>query len=92
MAGEEIGKRSPARSSAGSNGSRRSIEVSLVLTGEQAAAVEGWRVANQIDSHPEAVKELVRIGLLSEIGRIYRMIAGSRDGDEAFADGSESRG
>jgi hypothetical protein len=62
----------------------RRIRVDVVLTGEQAAAVEGWRVANRIGSQPEAVKELVRIGLLSEIGRVYRMIAGNRDGEEAL--------
>jgi hypothetical protein len=63
--------------------------VSVVLTGEQAAAVEGWRVANRIDSRPDAVRELVRIGLLSEIGRIYRMISGIQDDDE-LADGRDA--
>jgi Arc/MetJ-type ribon-helix-helix transcriptional regulator len=58
------------------------INVSVVLTGEQAAAVEGWRVANRIDSQSDAVRELVRIGLLSEIGRIYRMIAGGSNDDD----------
>lgn len=63
----------------GHGGNGCSISVSVVLQGEQAAAVEGWRVANRIDSQPEAVRELVRIGLLSEIGRIYRMIAEGRE-------------
>lgn len=72
----------------GRNGN--TIRVAVVLTGEQAAAVEGWRVANRIESQPDAVRELVRIGLLSEIGRIYRMISGGRDADEPLAEGSEA--
>jgi hypothetical protein len=60
----------------------QTVSASIVLTGEQAAAVEGWRVANHIDSQSEALRELVRIGLLSEIGRIYRMISGVRGPDD----------
>lgn len=63
-------------------GGGRKVNVSVVLTDEQAAAVEGWRVANRIQSQGDAVRELVRIGLLSEIGRIYRRIAGGREPEE----------
>jgi len=62
------------------------LEVSL--SEEQRAAVEGWRAANRIGSCEEAVKELVRIGLLSEIALIYRMVAGTRnDPDGQSEDG-----
>jgi hypothetical protein len=67
----------------------RRINVTIELTGEQAAAVEGWSAANRISSHKEAVRELVRIGLLSEIGRIYRMISDGRDRDDLVADNQD---
>lgn len=66
------------------------MDVSVVLTGEQAAAVEGWRVANNIASRPEAVRELVKLGLLSEIGRVYRMISGRDEPEESFAEGRDT--
>jgi hypothetical protein len=65
------------------DGDANVMSVTVVLSGEQAAAVEGWRMAHRMDSQAEAVRELVRIGLLSEIGRIYRMIAGGRGSDES---------
>ncbi len=45
------------------------------LNDEELAAVEGWRQANMFGSRAEALRELVRLGLLSEIGRIYRAAA-----------------
>jgi len=64
----------------------------ILLNNEQMAAVEGWRAANRIETREEAVQELVRIGLLSEIGRIYRIVAGIReDVDETSEDGLEIR-
>ncbi|MGY6710532.1 MAG: hypothetical protein ACXIVF_19590 [Rhizobiaceae bacterium] len=69
-----------------SNGRAQSVQVAL--NAEQLAAVEGWRAANRIDTREEAVQELVRIGLLSEIARIYRMVSGVReDPDDASEDG-----
>ncbi|MCG6113937.1 MAG: hypothetical protein MEQ84_01955 [Mesorhizobium sp.] len=66
--------------------------LAISLNNEQMAAVEGWRAANRIESREEAVQELVRIGLLSEIGRIYRIVAGIReDVDDPSEDGLEIR-
>lgn len=92
MSRENNGDGRLIRNGAGAMYEGNAIKVALELTGEQAAALEGWRVANRIESHPEAVRELVRIGLLSEIGRIYRMISGARDHEEALLEGPETRG
>jgi len=48
--------------------------VLVTLDDEQYAAMEGWRAARGIADQPEAIGELVRIGLLSEIARIYRFV------------------
>lgn len=68
----------------GASGARptgRRIEV--VLNDEQFAALEGWRFANRVADRSEAVRELVRLGLLAEIGRVYRLVAGTDFGDGA---------
>lgn len=65
----------------GSNGGDGAVNVSL--NEEQLAAVDGWRAANRIDSREQAVQELVRLGLLSEIARVYRMISGVRGDPDA---------
>jgi uncharacterized protein YuzE len=46
------------------------IEVSL--KGDEIAALEGWREANQLPSREAAARHLIKLGLLSEIGRIYQ--------------------
>lgn len=56
---------------------RRRIEVTL--NDEVMAAVEGWRQAHGVNDPSDAVGELVLLGLMSEIGRIYRMATGARD-------------
>ena len=48
--------------------------INVELSDEELAAVEGWRRANDLDSHGAAVRQLVRLGLLNEIGRIYRSV------------------
>lgn len=52
------------------------------LSEEELAAVEGWRQANMFASRADALRELVRLGLLSEIGRIYRAATGG-DGERS---------
>lgn len=54
------------------------------------AAVEGWRSANGVRDQSEAINELVRIGLMSEIAKIYRMVTESRD-NEGHAANDEDR-
>jgi len=48
--------------------------VLVALSDEQYAAAEAWRSANGIDDRSEALGELVRLGLLSEIAKIYRHV------------------
>ncbi len=52
--------------------------VEVLLDDEQFAAVEGWRSANLIPTRPEALCELVRLGLLSEIAKIHQLVADIR--------------
>ena len=55
----------------------------VCLSDEEFAAVEGWRRANQYDCRAEALRALVRLGLLSEIGRVYRAVTRSPEEDGA---------
>ena len=48
-----------------------SVRIEVPLTDEELAAVEGWRKANALSSVESAARQLIRLGLLSEIGRIY---------------------
>jgi hypothetical protein len=52
--------------------------VIVALNDEQMAATEGWRTAHGIADQSEALSELVRIGLLSEIAKIYRLVSDHR--------------
>ena len=52
--------------------------INISLPYEELAAVEGWRAANLIASLPDAVRELVRIGLLSEIAKVHQLVADIR--------------
>ncbi|RST84709.1 hypothetical protein EJC49_19495 [Aquibium carbonis] len=61
--------------------------VEVTFTEEQYAALEGWRSANRVGDRSEAVRELVRLGLLAEIARVYRLVVGVADSDDG-ADGS----
>ncbi|BDA85244.1 hypothetical protein Sa4125_27860 [Aureimonas sp. SA4125] len=54
---------------------KRSIE--LTLNEEVLAAVEGWRQAHGMADQSQALGELVVLGLMSEIGRIYRLATGA---------------
>jgi hypothetical protein len=53
--------------------------VIVKLTNEQLAAAEGWRSAHGIEEQSEALGELVRLGLLSEIAKIYRLVSDNRN-------------
>ena len=61
--------------------------VEVTFTEEQYAALEGWRSANRVGDRSEAVRELVRLGLLAEIARVYRLVVGAADAEEG-ADGT----
>ncbi len=53
----------------------RRHRVLISLTDEQLAAAEGWRSAHGISEQSDALAELVRIGLLSEIAKIFRLVS-----------------
>ena len=46
--------------------------IEIYLKDEELAALEGWRAANQLPNHAAAARQLIQLGLLSEIGKIYR--------------------
>ncbi len=66
--------------------------VEVTFTEEQYAALEGWRSANRVGERSEAVRELVRIGLLAEIARVYRLVAGAVESDDGADGDFETRG
>jgi hypothetical protein len=57
---------------------RRRYNVVVALNGEQMAAAEGWRAAHGIADQAEALGELIKLGLLSEIAKIYRLVTEGR--------------
>ena len=52
--------------------------ISLDLSADELAAVEGWRTANNLPSVSHAIRELTRLGLLSEISQIYSVVQSVR--------------
>ena len=51
----------------------------IELDAELLAAAEGWRKANHIPTTNEALSELIRLGLLSEISHLHDLVASIRD-------------
>ena len=45
--------------------------VEVHISREELAAIDGWRQAHELDTREAALRQLVRLGLLSEIGRIF---------------------
>lgn len=60
------------------NGDAPLDHFSLSLNAEEAAAVEGWRSANKVSSTENALRELVRLGLLSELSQAYDVVKSIR--------------
>lgn len=56
----------------------RRYSVLAALGREQMAAAEGWRSAHGITDQAEAMGELIRLGLLSEVAKIYRLVSEDR--------------
>lgn len=67
------------------------LRIEVVLNEEQFAALEGWRYANRVADRSEAARELVRLGLLAEIARVYRLVAGAAEFRDAAEDGYETQ-
>lgn len=53
--------------------------IAINLDKEEVAALEGWRVANNCDTTHQAVRVLLRLGLLSEIAKVYENVSTVRD-------------
>ncbi len=58
--------------------SARRHRVLAKLSDEQMAAAEGWRLAHGITEQSDALGELIRLGLLSEITKIYKLVSDNR--------------
>lgn len=56
--------------------------IQVPLSEEELAAVEGWRIANKFSSREAAVRKLVRLGLLSEIGRLYQSVTNMKESSD----------
>ena len=56
----------------------KSVEISVTLNSAEAAAVEGWRKANNVATTSLALRELVRLGLLSELSDAYDVVSSIR--------------
>lgn len=48
--------------------------VQVSLTDEEMAALVGWRASHGVDSDSEALRQLLRHGLLCEVGRVFRAL------------------
>jgi len=71
-----------------SEGDRPRRDLTLLeveLDDDELAAIEGWRQANLFGSRADALRALVRLGLMSEIGRTYRSLMLENDGEEPAA-------
>ena len=64
---------------AASNGTSGATTYLIDLDAELAAAAEGWRKANRIQTTNEALSELIRLGLLSEISQLHDLVASIRN-------------
>lgn len=65
--------------------------VAASVTDDLIAAVEGWRRAHGLAGQPEALGELVRLGLMSEVAKIYRMVCQDGQSDDPSLDGQRKR-
>ena len=52
---------------------------SVTLNEEELSAVDGWRRANNIPTTEGAIRELLRLGLLSELSRAYDVVKSIRN-------------
>ena len=56
-----------------------SDSIAISLDEEEVAAIEGWRAANNCDTTNQAVRVLLRLGLLSEIAKVYESVSTVRE-------------
>ena len=70
----------------GSEGALCQYRVAATVDDDLIAAVEGWRRAHGLVGQPEALGELVRLGLMSEVAKIYRLICRDESADTLRAE------
>ncbi|MEM7746656.1 MAG: hypothetical protein AAF346_00275 [Pseudomonadota bacterium] len=58
---------------------RHLYTATVELSASELAAVEAWREANRVGNQREALRELIKYGLLGEIRRIYQSSERNRD-------------
>ncbi len=63
----------------GPNSIAESDSIAIRLDEEEFAAIEGWRAANNCDTTNQAVRVLLRLGLLSEISKVYESVSTVRE-------------
>lgn len=79
MSARTASKEPTDRGSTGPQQQTARHRVIVTLTDEHIAAVEGWRMAHGMIGQSEALGELVRLGLLSEIAKIFRLVSENRN-------------
>ena len=50
-------------------------KIEVTLTEEELAVLDGWREANEYSSREDAMRMLLKLGLLGEVGRVYRRLS-----------------
>lgn len=53
-------------------------KVEVILSEDELAVLDGWRKANEYTSIEDAMRMLVKLGLLGEVGRAYRKLQEDR--------------
>ncbi len=81
MSPGELPEAMPDEDMSGETRTARRYSVMVALNYEQMAAAEGWRAAHGISDQAEALGELIRLGLLSEVAKIYRLVCDNRGPD-----------
>ena len=66
---------------------KNNTRLSVYLPDDLMAAVVGWREANDLTTNADAVSELVRLGLLSEISKAHEFVVAIRSAAHIEQDG-----
>lgn len=80
-----------AGGSAAGDGTLRRYCVAATVNDDLIAAVEGWRRAHGLAEQSEALGELVRLGLMSEVAKIYRLVCRDENAGASSADASRKQ-
>ena len=61
-------------------------KILVALPDELMAAVVGWREANELQTNADAISELVRLGLMSEISKVHQLVTAIRSAADLDSD------